>query len=80
MRIHCVTPYDISGYLDLPTDKSPYSPSYTYIYSDTIFEIGIIGDDLDTIYKTIKNIQQKLIKKNCKVDTNLEKITIEISD
>ena len=69
---YCINAYNISSYLGLPTDRSSYSPSYTYQYNDTIFEIGIIGYDLDKIYKTIESIEKK-----CKVDTNLKKIKIE---
>ena len=74
---HCINVYNISSYCGLSTDRSSYSPSYTYQYDDTTFEIGIIGYDLDKIYKTIKSIQKILIEKKCKVDTNLKKIKIE---
>ena len=74
---HCINIYNISSYLGLPTDRSSYSPSYTYQYNDTIFEIGIIGYDLDKIYKTIESIQKILIEKKCKVDTDLKKIKIK---
>ena len=73
---HCTGVYNISSFLGLSTDRSLYSPSYTYQYNDTIFEIGIIGYDLDKIYKTIEIIQTILIEKKCEVDTNLKKIKI----
>lgn len=74
---HCDGSDQISRYLGLRTDKSPYSPSYTYQYNDTIFEIGFFGYDLNKIYKTIESIQKILIEKKCKVDTDLKKIKIQ---
>jgi hypothetical protein len=73
---HCTGVYNISSFLGLSTDRSSYSPSYTYQYNDTTFEIGIIGYDLNKIYKTIESIQTILIEKKCEVDTNLKKIKI----
>lgn len=68
---------NITNYLDLPNDRSLYSPSYTYNYNDEIHEIGILGKKLDKMIEAIKNIQSKLIEKKCIVDTNLIHINIE---
>ena len=74
---HAVGAYNIAEVLGLPTDRSKYSPSYTYAYDDTTYEIGIIGDELKKIFESIKNIQTKLVSKNCIVDDNLDKIRVE---
>jgi hypothetical protein len=68
--------YLISEFLKLSTDRLDYSPSYTYCLTNTKFEIGIEGNDLDQIYKSIKDIQLRLKNNNCIVYDNFE--TLEI--
>ena len=51
--------YLISDYLNLVTNRSDYSPSYTYRFNNVKFEIGLVGNDLNKIYESIKNIQEK---------------------
>ena len=81
---HCLGSIsEISNYFGLSTDRTLYSPSYTYMYekppnNPIIFEIGILGRNLNKIYKTIESIQSKLIEKNCEVNTNLKKINIKL--
>lgn len=72
--------YLISKYLNLPTDRENYNPSYTYCYDEFNYEIGICGTDLDKIYEAIRGIQLKLKNKNCEIDDNLSKIEIKIEN
>lgn len=68
--------YLISEFLNLSTDRSDYSPTYTYCLTDNKFEIGIEGQDLDIIYKSIKDIQIKLKNNSCIINDNFEKLDI----
>jgi thymidylate synthase len=74
---NCNNTYSIACFLGLPTNRSNYSPSYSYQYNDKTFEVGIAGTKIDRIYDAIRQIQEQLIKKNCKVDVNLEKIMVQ---
>jgi len=68
--------YLICKLLDLSNNNEDYTPSYTYCYNDTKFEIGIKGNNLDKIYESIKIIQLKLKNHNCIINDNLS--TLEI--
>lgn len=70
--------YMLSKLLELEC-RTDYNPSYIYSYSNTTFEVGIIGTNLIKIYDSIKNIQTLLKNKiECETENNLENIEISI--
>ena len=66
----------IAQYLGLPFDRSDYAPTYTYVYGNNFYEIGIKGKNLNKIKESINNIQKLLENHNCKVIYN-DNIKIE---
>jgi hypothetical protein len=49
--------FRISEYFGLPTSRQFGEPSYTYCCGDNIYEIGLVHDELNSLYDKIKLIQ-----------------------